>query len=199
MELLKFYQTMIGEARSPQKMYYGNIVMYLYYSNFLVYICKQKKYLPMNTYRFSYQLIIAFLIFACIGCSNQKKDEFDSKIVNIPVSADGKNEKARMPKFEFEQTQHDFGKLIQGEKVSFTYKFKNVGDAMLVISSVLPGCNCTVAQFTQTPVPPGETGSITINFNTETKKGLVNSTVVVQANTYPADTRLSFTANVDLP
>jgi hypothetical protein len=133
------------------------------------------------------------------GCSDQNKTEFDSTIVNIPVSADGKNEKNRMPKFEFEQTHHDFGKLIQGEKVSYTYKFKNVGDATLVVSAVLPGCNCTVAQFTKTPVAPGENGSITINFNTETKKGMVNSSVTIQANTYPTETKLSFSANVNLP
>jgi hypothetical protein len=134
-----------------------------------------------------------------VSCTDQNKDEIDSNIVNIPVSAEGKEEKTRMPKFEFEQTHHDFGKLIQGEKVSYTYKFKNTGNAMLVISSVLPGCNCTVAQFTQTPIAPGENGSVTVNFNSETKKGLVNSTIVIQANTYPADTKLYFTANVDLP
>ena len=153
----------------------------------------------MKAYRFIYQLVSVFLVLGFAACGNQNKGEFDSSIVNIPVSAEGKNEKTRMPKLEFEQTHHDFGKLIQGEKVSFTYKFKNTGNATLVISAVSPGCNCTVAQFTQTPVAPGETGSVSVNFNTETKKGLVNSSIIVQANTYPADTKLSFTANVGLP
>ena len=153
----------------------------------------------MKLYQYLYQSVTVILVFGFMSCSGGGKDEFDSSIVNIPVSADGKNEKVRMPKFEFERTHHDFGKLIQGEKVSFTYKFKNVGNATLVISAVVPGCNCTVAQFTQTPVAVGETGTITVNFNTETKKGLVNSNVIVQANTYPSDTKLSFTANVDLP
>jgi hypothetical protein len=153
----------------------------------------------MNIYRFLYQSIIILLLFVLSACFNQKEENIDSTIVNIPVSADGKNEKAKMPKFEFEQTTHDFGKLTQGEKVSYTYKFRNSGDAMLVVSSVIPGCNCTVAQFTKTPVAPGENGSITINFNSETKKGLVHSTITIQANTYPAETRLSFSANVSLP
>jgi len=158
-----------------------------------------KKYLSMNTYRFLYQVVVIFIVVGCVSCFNRSKDEFDSTIVNIPVSADGKSEKTRMPKLEFEQTHHDFGKLIQGEKVSFTFKFKNMGNATAVISAVNPGCNCTVAQFTQTPVAPGESGSVTVNFNSETKKGLVSSSIVVQANTYPADTRLTFSANVGLP
>jgi len=106
----------------------------------------------MNMYRFLYQIVIVFLILGFVACSNQKKGEFDSTIVNIPVSAGGKYEKTRMPKLEFEQISHDFGKLIQGEKVSYAYKFKNTGNATLVISAVIPGCNCTVAKFTQTPV-----------------------------------------------
>ena len=153
----------------------------------------------MNTYRFLYQVVIGFVVLSFVSCGNRNKEDFDSKIVNIPVSADGKNEKTRMPKLEFEKTHHDFGKLIQGEKVSFAYKFKNVGNATAVISAVNPGCNCTVAQFTQTPIAPGESGSVTVNFNSETKKGLVNSSIIVQANTYPADTRLTFSANVGLP
>ena len=153
----------------------------------------------MNIYRILYQVVIVFIVLVCVSCSNRNKEDIDSSIVNIPVSADGKDEKARMPKLEFERMHHDFGKLIQGEKVSFSYKFKNTGNATAVISAVNPGCNCTVAQFTKTPVAPGESGSVTVNFNSETKKGLVNSTIVVQANTYPIDTRLTFSANVGLP
>ena len=153
----------------------------------------------MSLYRNIYQIFIFAFAVTILACSNQNSKEIDSNVVNIPVSADGKDEKARMPKFEFEQTHHDFGKLIQGEKVSYTYKFKNVGNAALVISAVLPGCNCTVAQFTKTPIAPGESGTIGINLNTETKKGMVQNAVTVQANTYPSDTRLSFSANVELP
>ena len=75
-----------------------------------------------------------------------------------------------MPKFEFERTEHDFGTLKPRRKVSFTYKFKNAGKANLIISTVVPSCGCTVAQFTKTPVKPGESGFITISLNTDNKK-----------------------------
>ncbi|MDR0367647.1 MAG: DUF1573 domain-containing protein [Bacteroidales bacterium] len=152
----------------------------------------------MKAYHFLYQAVIFALVIGLSACSNKNKEEINSTIVHIPRTADGNDEKTRMPKFEFEQTHHDFGKLVQGEKVSYTYKFKNAGNAMLVISAVVPSCNCSVAQFTKTPIAPGESGSITVNFNSETKKGLVNSAVTVQANTYPADTRLSFSADVKI-
>jgi len=153
----------------------------------------------MRRYHFLYQAIIFVAVFVVLGCSARNKDEINSSIVQIPVTADGKDEKARMPKIEFERTTHDFGKLIQGEKVSYTFTFKNTGNAALVLSAVLPSCGCTAAQFTKTPIMPGEEGTITVNFNTESKKGMVNNSVVVQANTYPSETTLHLTATVNLP
>jgi len=153
----------------------------------------------MKMYRILYQVVVIICVGAGLGCSSRDKDEINSSIVNIPVTADGMNEKARMPKIEFEQAAHDFGRLIQGEKVSYSFKFKNTGNASLVISAVVPSCSCTVAQFTKTPILPGEEGFVTVNFNTETKKGMVSSSVVVQANTYPSETKLNLTATVSLP
>jgi len=46
---------------------------------------------------------------------------------------------------------------------------------------------------------PGEEGTITVNLNTETKKGIVTTSVIVQANTYPSETKLDVTATVSLP
>jgi hypothetical protein len=153
----------------------------------------------MKTHRILYQAIIFAVAGVVLGCSSKNKDEVNSSMVHIPVTAEGKNDKARMPKIEFEQTRHDFGKLIQGEKVSFTFKFKNTGNAGLVISAVVPSCSCTVAAFTKTPILPGEEGTVTVNLNTETKKGIVNSSVLVQANTYPSETKLELSAVVSLP
>jgi len=154
----------------------------------------------MKAYRLTFLLIFILLLFSVlISCSRQKEGEVSTDLIHIPVSADNKKQQEDMPKFEFERTEHDFGTLKQGEKVSFTYKFKNAGKANLIISTVVPSCGCTVAQFTKTPVKPGESGFITISLNTDNKKGLVRKHVAVQANTYPAETKLWFTANVELP
>ncbi|MFA7401435.1 MAG: DUF1573 domain-containing protein [Bacteroidales bacterium] len=154
----------------------------------------------MKAYRLTFLFIFILLLFSVlISCSRQKKEEVSTDLIHIPVSADNKKQQEDMPKFEFERTEHDFGTLKQGEKVSFTYKFKNAGKANLIISTVVPSCGCTVAQFTKTPVKPGESGFITISLNTDNKKGLVRKHVAVQANTYPAETKLWFTANVELP
>lgn len=142
-------------------------------------------------------LAIAVLMTTLNSCSSNASKEVDATIVNIPVEVDGTTDNAKMPVITFETTNHDFGNLMQGEKVSYTYKFTNTGKAPLVISSVVPSCGCTVAQFTKTPIMPNGHGTVSINFNTETKRGMVQSGVIVQANTYPSETKLTFTATVN--
>jgi len=100
----------------------------------------------MKIYRFLYQAIMLVVVICFLGCSSRNKDEIKSDIVHFPVTADRNNDKERMPRIEFEQTRHDFGKLIQGEKVSYTFKFKNTGNAALVLSAVVPSCGCTAAR-----------------------------------------------------
>ncbi|MXV52070.1 DUF1573 domain-containing protein [Pedobacter sp. HMF7647] len=67
--------------------------------------------------------------------------------------------------FKFESETHDFGKIPQGKPVSVDFKFTNIGEEPLIISSVEPTCGCTVAKFTNTPVKKGGSGVISLTFN----------------------------------
>lgn len=44
-------------------------------------------------------------------------------------------------------------------------RFRNTGDEPLVVHRVIAECGCTVPGYSSTPVPPGETGEITVRFN----------------------------------
>src|SRR5688572_20804082 len=43
-----------------------------------------------------------------------------------------------LPALAFERTDYDFGTIKEGQKVNYTYKFKNNGQAPLIIQSVQP-------------------------------------------------------------
>lgn len=43
------------------------------------------------------------------------------------------------PKIKFEQTNFDFGNVIQGKSVTHIFKFENTGDSPLEISKVRAG------------------------------------------------------------
>ncbi|MFM7328089.1 MAG: DUF1573 domain-containing protein [Bacteroidota bacterium] len=101
-----------------------------------------------------------------------------------------------LPALEFEKTDHDFGTIAEGQKVSYTYKFKNVGQAPLIIQNAQPSCGCTAPDWTRTPIPVGGTGFVKAEFDSKGKPGANSKTITVTANTWPKTTTLRFTASV---
>jgi len=136
-------------------------------------------------------LFIAFLIVSC-GSNDSK---LNTGLVNNPASAT-KGSNQTEPKIEFNTLEHDFGKMIQGEQVSYTYKFKNTGDADLIISAVEKTCGCTDIKFPRKPIEPGGEGGISITYDSKGHKGFQYKRVIVKANTNPSETILKFKALV---
>tara|TARA_B100001245_G_scaffold217558_1_gene186125 strand:- start:477 stop:1001 length:525 start_codon:yes stop_codon:yes gene_type:complete len=101
-----------------------------------------------------------------------------------------------LPSFEFAELDHDFGSIKEGDVVEHTFKFKNTGDAPLIISSATASCGCTVPDWPKEPIPVGEEGEIQVRFNSAKKPGVQNKTITITANTYPKINRLRIKANV---
>ncbi len=79
------------------------------------------------------------------------------------IAADGSP-----PVIEFESTFHDFGRHYTTERLSTTFEFKNTGGSDLVIHRLTPNCtSCTVAEYTDEAVPPGGTGTITVELKAD--------------------------------
>lgn len=101
-----------------------------------------------------------------------------------------------LPTLEFEKTEHDFGTIAEGQKVSYTYKFKNTGAAPLIIQNAQPSCGCTAPDWTRTPIPVGGTGFVKAEFDSKGKPGAQMKTITVTANTWPKTSTLRFKASV---
>lgn len=85
-------------------------------------------------------------------------------------------------KITFEEKSHDFGDISQGDKVEYTFKFKNTGTEPLIISSVQTTCGCTATNWTKEPVAPGKTGEVAATFNSAGKMGQQNKVISVYSN-----------------
>ena len=141
------------------------------------------------------------LISALVSC-NAKKTQDQSvspSLVTNPISASGTPSKTGLPVLEFAQSKHDFGLVMQGEKLSYTFKFTNTGGSDAVISQVSSTCGCTIVDWDKAPVKPGGKGEIEVVFNSAGKSGTVNKTVSVLANTQPNTIQLEITAEVYVP
>ena len=71
------------------------------------------------------------------------------------------------PNIQFEELVYNFGDVRQQEVVVHEFKFKNAGDATLVISKIKPSCACTATLLSTSDVPPGGKGVIKAEFPTE--------------------------------
>jgi hypothetical protein len=88
----------------------------------------------------------------------------------------------------FEETVHEFGTVLEGKQVEHVFKFKNTGKVPLLISDSKTTCGCTVPNFPKDPIAPGESGEVSVKFNTAGKKKEQNKPISLIANTYPART-----------
>lgn len=101
-----------------------------------------------------------------------------------------------LPVISFEAMDHDFGTIKEGDVVEYTYKFKNTGDAPLIIQNAQPSCGCTVPDWTKDPIPVGGEGFVKAVFDSKGKPNLQNKTITVTANTWPKTNQLKFKAMV---
>ena len=142
------------------------------------------------------KILLSLLMAVCLWSCGDDEGKINTGLVNNPASAT-ESANSKEPKIEFAVTEHDFGKMIQGEQVSFTYKFKNVGNAPLIITAVEKTCGCTDTKFPRNPIKPGEEGNISITYDSKGHKGFQNKRVIVKANTNPSETILRFKARVE--
>jgi hypothetical protein len=151
-----------------------------------------------STIIFIFFFLIGGLFVSCSSGGN-KENDLPAGLIENPNTASGIANPDKLPKIEFEKDFHDFGKIIQGEKVTFAFKFKNTGKAMLLISNVSTSCGCTVIDYPKEPIKPGQSGKIDVSFDSEGKRGSQNKTATVFANTQPNSTILRIQSMVVLP
>ncbi|MCB0722885.1 MAG: DUF1573 domain-containing protein [Ignavibacteriae bacterium] len=106
--------------------------------------------------------------------------------------------KEKPAKIKFREVTHDFGKVEEGTRLSYSYKFKNTGKGTLIIESVIASCGCTGAALDgKNEYSRNERGEIKVTFNTRGREGVQTKTVTVRTND-PTDPQvvLTFTCEV---
>jgi hypothetical protein len=142
----------------------------------------------MRTILSTYLLLVVILA----SCSGKKTEEgIDSSLVKV--------NSGNLPVIKFEETEHDFGKITQGERVKYSFQFTNEGSSSLVVSNVSTTCGCTIADKPKDPIPPGKSGKIEVEFNSEGKKNIVERKITVVSNCEPNATTLTIKAEVIEP
>lgn len=136
------------------------------------------------------------ILFTSCGDNSQN---LPTDMIKNPASAEGLDKSVKMPEITFQKTNHDFGKMIQGEVVSYGFKFTNTGDVDLLITKVSTSCGCTVSEYPIDPIKPGETKAVEAKFDSQNRIGFQNKRITVLTNANPAKTNLYIKAEVIKP
>jgi len=86
-----------------------------------------------------------------------------------------------LPRFNWEETTHNFGQVAHAQPVVHEFKFNNMGKSPLIISNVQGSCGCTVTEYTKEPVLPGKAGMVKAIFDAKAL-GSFNKSIRVTAN-----------------
>ena len=142
-------------------------------------------------------ILLFSLLLSCQGEKQSNSEEgVSADLVSNPISAEESKEKSKLPVMEFKTTSHDFGAMVQGEKVAHKFTFKNTGGADLIISNASATCGCTIPSYSRKPIKPGDEGEIEVVFDSAGKTGSQHKSINILTNAQPNKVRLDIDAEV---
>jgi hypothetical protein len=101
------------------------------------------------------------------------------------------------PKITFEKTEHNFGSFLEAAGVqTTTFKFKNTGNAPLIVNNVRASCGCTTPKWTRDPIAPNGSGEITVSYDPKNRPGAFTKSVTVGSNAENATVNLTISGQV---
>lgn len=152
-----------------------------------------------------------YIIFVlCIAACQQASEDAESipsvrvdsshsyaDIIRNPISASKPLDTVNIAKMSFADTAYHFGTVKSGQTITRSFEFVNTGKVPLVIQDARSTCGCTVPSWPKDAIAPGVKGIIKVVFNTENKVGAQNKPITITANTYPNETVLYMTGQVN--
>jgi hypothetical protein len=118
--------------------------------------------------------IVVILVFILSFCGNRN--------TGTPDISGAKSSASGTAIITFNEYNHEFGKVTEGEKVACIFTFTNSGSNSLVVSSVTTSCGCTAPKYDTKPIEPGEKGNVEVVFNASGMNGKQTKTVTVKSN-----------------
>lgn len=125
-------------------------------------------------------LSLAAGLFIFTACNPQNDNAQDNATENVDNESASSGE--GIGRMEFENTVFDFGKIKEGEIVNHTFTFTNTGNEPVILARVSASCGCTTPTYTSTPILPGKTGEIAVEFNSTGQLGLQQKIITIASN-----------------
>ncbi len=78
--------------------------------------------------------------------------------------------------------EFDFGTINQGEVPKTSFTCYNYSDSILIFENVMPSCGCVVPTWQKTPINPGDSSILSVEFDSKGKSKQHSKTIAVYTN-----------------
>lgn len=113
-------------------------------------------------------------------------NDADRPMKRINISADiaerfSAQDRAQAPNLSLTKTEIDLGNVVEGTMAKAEFEIKNTGKSDLITRKLSAACTCIEAKSSGT-IAPGETGTVTLIFNTRGRVGEFEKDAVLITN-----------------
>ena len=137
--------------------------------------------------------ILAGLILLALACGRQNGSQDQGNLIH-----EGRYQEVQgKPVMYFDTLIHDFGTIIEGERVVCYFDYINSGGEDLLITAVEATCGCTTPSWSSEPLGPGKKETLEIIFDASGRSGEQRKLVTVKSNASNQVVRLTIRANVN--
>lgn len=99
------------------------------------------------------------------------------------------------PQMKFDRESIDFGTILWANPATAEFKVTNVGNSLLIFNSVDPSCACTMVEWPENGVQPGETSTIRAVFDAKAL-GTFYKEIEIKSNASAEPVYLQFSGRV---
>ncbi|MFC1635061.1 DUF1573 domain-containing protein, partial [Planctomycetota bacterium] len=147
--------------------------------------------MKLNRLTFVILLVVTCVVFLQTGCEEEMAEPQELSpdwFKRFPQPAEWTTASAARPtslkvaRIAFEKVVHDFGTIGPETANLCTFMFKNTGDGILKIEEVTKTCGCTPYALNKTEYAPGESGTLQVNYITDTQLGPATKELIVVTN-----------------
>jgi hypothetical protein len=80
------------------------------------------------------------------------------------------------------ETQHNFGKVKEGDIVSHTFQLINKGSELLEIKDIKSSCGCAATLLSNPSIKPNEAATLKVDLDTKNRVGKLSRTITLYSN-----------------
>jgi len=130
------------------------------------------------------------LLLSCTGQNDRLESKGDQEELGSQITEG-------QPVLTFDKVSHDFGTIIEGEKVVCYFDYENTGKEALILSAVEVTCGCTTPDWSSEPLEPGERKSLQVIFDASGRSGVQLKTLTVISNASNQVVKIMLIANIE--